>query len=94
MAGFDTTRILEETVEHAKTLGIDEITFDPTVRLTMLDFVHLVQTFRLAEGDPTRLAMPTGVRGGRYDLVILDEATTRTLHVRNPITPEPEETQD
>jgi hypothetical protein len=56
----------------------------------MMDFLDLVQTFRLTEGDPMRLTMGgmPKTRGGRYDFVIMDEADTRVLHVRNPIAPE------
>lgn len=95
MARYKYTTVLDEAIQHVRDLGIDEITFGPGVHLNMMDFLELVQTFRLVEGDPARLTLEGDVRqGGDYDFVIIEkqrlvegqdhETTTRILHVRKP----------
>lgn len=84
VARFSTVEVLAEAIEHAKTLGIDDITFAPDVRLSMIDFCEIVQTFRLAEGDPMRLTLEgyDVPQSGEHDLVLIDQDGRRVLHVR------------
>lgn len=98
MARFDTTKLLSETIEHVKTLGIDEITFARGVHMSIYEFCELVQTLRLAEGDPLRISPVTYdiPQGGKYDFILItskenedtdQETERRVLHVRHPADP-------
>jgi hypothetical protein len=86
MARFSTVEVLGEAIEHAKTLGIDDITFAPGIYISMLDFCKIVQTLRLTEGNPTRLMLPTHnvLQGGKHDYILIKQDGRRVLHVRNP----------
>jgi hypothetical protein len=81
------TYALNATTEHVRSLGIDDVTFDPDVHLDLPVFLETMQDFRRLDGEPPWILFSglLNTPPNRYDFFVIRRDTRCVLHVRNSV---------